>query len=111
MAVETNAAVIRHTARIKVFGAVQRGDALQPVLEHYICNENAIVPLSVRRWAERVKTDPNVAVRDEVVTLYSRDMKIAERFKEGVEIGGEIVSLSGLIRREQNALKKFQKPL
>jgi hypothetical protein len=104
LAIETDPRAIRIQARIETFSAVVRDDGLDAARVFYLQNRDNIVPANVVRQAEQAGEDPTKAVEREAVTLFERDVRVAQRFDEGVKIGEQTLYLGDLIAQERGKL-------
>ena len=113
--------ITRSGARVTLFrafqehigpdNAQQRRNAVVAALGVYKRNQAAIVPESVTNAALHHQEDPEKARKEELKRIFLKDVRIAERFEEGVTIGERTVYLKDLINDELTAIATKTKAL
>ncbi len=100
---ELHAEIARKKLRLAVFGAVDKNELniLGPGLENmYRQHEKVLVPKSVTKWANNLGKEPTAAKKEFVMTIFEKDIEIAEKYKKGIDVAGQIITLSD-VRREE----------
>lgn len=90
-----NNELTRLTARLNIFHAVLEGTDLQPSLDFYLKNADAIVPFSFELWTKRVLPpgfDYQIIKAEESERIFNRDIHVAQQFQAGITITGENVN-------------------
>lgn len=106
---DTSPAIVRTVARIEVYSAVVQDAGLDAARDFYIDNRTLIVPKNVNTWAERTGAPPEQIIKDEAITLFEKDKRIAERYDEGVTIKDQTYYLGDLIAEERGRLYQLRR--
>lgn len=106
---ELDAEIARKKLRLAVFGEVDKDEfnARGPELEQ-MYRQDILIPESVNRWAHRTDQDLANAKETFVITIFEKDIEVAEEYKKGVQVGNKTVLLSDLRREEYVTIINLQ---
>ena len=109
--------LIRQTALIQIFSAVENGTDTNEAKEFYLKNSHIIVPSSVESWAVNVSKKDGASParkairRNEAIRLFEKDEANASRLKKGVRAGTEKVYLKNFIDEGEEKIKRLKEEL